>query len=88
MLAAYQAHDTSSPYWRYVEQVEATSPMNYISKDSPQALLAVAGDDMDNPLINSIAMYEKCLEQGRQRISIHSLWERMAMSERTSTRPR
>jgi acetyl esterase/lipase len=64
VLQAYKKHDTASPYWKYVQQVEAMNPMNYITKNSPPALIAVAGDDMGNPIINSLAMYEKYLEQG------------------------
>jgi len=64
IVAAFRKHDTKSPYWKYVVRMEKFNPLNYITKDSPPALLAGAGDDMGNPLINSIAMYEKYLEQG------------------------
>jgi acetyl esterase/lipase len=64
VLEAYKAHDRSSPYWKYVEQLEAMNPLNYVTKDSPPIYIAVAGDDMGNPLINSVALYEKYLEQG------------------------
>jgi acetyl esterase/lipase len=66
VLEAYRKHDTKSPFWNDVEKVEAMNPMNYITKDSPPAYIAVAGDDMGNPLINSWAMYEKYLEQGAE----------------------
>jgi acetyl esterase/lipase len=66
VLAAYKAKDMRSPWWKYVQQVEAMNPLNYITKNSPPALLAGGGDDMGNPLINSIAMYEKYLEQGAE----------------------
>lgn len=66
VFAAYKAHDTSSPEWKYVEAMERMNPLNYVAKDDPPALIAVAGDDMGNPLINSLALYEKYLEQGAQ----------------------
>lgn len=66
VLAAYKMHDTKSPYWKYVEQMEAMNPLNYITRNSPPALLAVAGDDMGNPIINSYAMFLKYLEKGAE----------------------
>jgi len=64
ILAAYKKHDTKSPYWKYVVRMEKFNPLNYITKDSPPAFIGVGGDDMGNPLKNSIVMYEKYVEQG------------------------
>jgi acetyl esterase/lipase len=66
VVATYRKHDTKSPYWKDVERMEVFNPLNYITRDSPPAYLAVAGDDMGNPLINSTVLYGKYLEQGAE----------------------
>jgi hypothetical protein len=44
--------------------MEKFNPLNYITKDSPPVFLGTGGDDMGNPLKNSVVMYEKYIEQG------------------------
>jgi acetyl esterase/lipase len=64
IIRAYKAHDTKSPSWKYVEQVEAVNPMNYIDKNSPPALITCGSNDTGNPIVNSSAMYDKYVEKG------------------------
>ena len=64
VLEAKENHDTSSPYWKYVEAAELVNPMNYISDDDPPILIATGGHDEVTPLNHSTELFYKYLEHG------------------------
>ncbi len=64
IVAAYRAHDTQSPYWKDVQRIEQVNPLNYITKNSPPALIACGGLDPANVIRNCSAMFDKYIEQG------------------------
>jgi acetyl esterase/lipase len=63
IVAAYRKHDTASPAWAGVEKIEAANPLNYITKDSPPALIICAGGDTNNVIANCTAMFAKYIEK-------------------------
>jgi hypothetical protein len=63
IVAAYRKHDTASPQWKNVEKIQQTNPLNYISKDSPPALIICAGGDTGNVIANCTAMFDKYIEK-------------------------
>lgn len=64
VVKAYRAHDTASPRWADVQKIQAVNPVNYITKDSPTALLICAGGDTSNVIANCNTMFAKYVEQG------------------------
>jgi acetyl esterase/lipase len=64
IVAAYRKHDTASPHWADVEKIEAANPVNYITKDSPPALLICAGGDTSNVIANCNVMFDKYIAMG------------------------
>ena len=64
IVAAYRKHDTASPHWADVEKIEAANPVNYITKDSPPALLICAGGDTSNIIANCNVMFDKYIAMG------------------------
>jgi acetyl esterase/lipase len=64
IVTAYRKHDTASPAWAGVEKIEAVNPVNYITKDSPPALLICAGGDTTNVIANCNVMFEKYIAVG------------------------
>ena len=64
IVAAYRKHDTASPHWADVEKIEAVNPVNYITKDSPPALLICAGGDTSNVIANCNVMFDKYIAMG------------------------
>ena len=63
IVTAYRKHDTASPAWANVEKIQQTNPLNYISKDSPPALIICAGGDTGNVIANCTAMFDKYIEK-------------------------
>lgn len=64
IVSAYRRHDTASPAWAGVEKIEAVNPVNYITKDSPPALLICAGGDTSNVIANCNVMFDKYVAMG------------------------
>jgi acetyl esterase/lipase len=64
IVTAYRKHDTASPHWADVEKIEAANPVNYITKDSPPALLICAGGDNSNVIANCNVMFDKYIAMG------------------------
>jgi len=64
IVAAYRKHDTASPQWKNVMRIQETNPVNYISKDSPPALIICAGGDTGNVIANCTVMFDKYVEKG------------------------
>jgi hypothetical protein len=64
IVAAYRRHDTASPAWAGVEKIQAVNPVNYITKDSPPALLICAGGDTGNVIANCNVMFDKYVAMG------------------------
>jgi acetyl esterase/lipase len=64
IVKAWRAHDTASPAWAQVEKIQQTNPVNYITKDSPPALLICAGGDTSNVIANCNVMFEKYIAMG------------------------
>jgi acetyl esterase/lipase len=64
IVAAYRRHDTASPFWADVQKIEAVNPVNYITKDSPPALLICAGGDTSNVIANCNVMFDKYIAAG------------------------
>ena len=64
IVAAYRRHDTASPAWAGAEKIEAVNPVNYITKDSPPALLICAGGDTGNVIANCNVMFDKYVAMG------------------------
>jgi acetyl esterase/lipase len=62
IVAAYRKHDTASPAWAGVEKIQAANPVNYITKDSPPALLICAGGDTGNIIANCTVMFDKYIQ--------------------------
>jgi acetyl esterase/lipase len=62
IVAAYRRHDTASPAWAGVEKIQAANPVNYITKDSPPALLICAGGDTGNIIANCTVMFDKYIQ--------------------------
>jgi acetyl esterase/lipase len=62
IVAAYRKHDTASPAWAGVEKIEAANPVNYITKDSPPALIICAGGDTGNVIANCTVMFDKYIQ--------------------------
>jgi len=63
IVQAYRKHDTASPAWANVEKIQQTNPLNYITKDSPPALLICAGGDAGNVIANCTAMFDRYIEK-------------------------
>src|SRR5438067_124459 len=55
IVAAYRSRDTASPHWKEVERIEQVNPLNYVSKDSPPALILCGGLDPSNVILNCSA---------------------------------
>jgi acetyl esterase/lipase len=66
IVQAYRKHDTASPAWAQVEKIQQTNPLNYISKDSPPALIICAGGDTGNVIANCTAMFDKYIEKAAE----------------------
>jgi acetyl esterase/lipase len=64
IVAAWRHHDTASPAWAGVEKIQAVNPVNYITRDSPPALLICAGGDTGNVIANCTTMFDKYIEKG------------------------
>ena len=64
IVAAYRKHDTASPHWKDVERIEQVNPLNYVSKDSPPALILCAGADPANVILNCSAFFDKYIQAG------------------------
>jgi acetyl esterase/lipase len=64
IVQAYRSHDTSSPYWKQVEQIERVNPLNYVTKASPPALILCGGLDPANVILNCSAFFDRYIQQG------------------------
>jgi acetyl esterase/lipase len=64
IVAAYRKHDTASPYWKQVEQIEQVNPLNYVGKNSPPALILCGGRDPANVVLNCSAFFDKYIHEG------------------------
>lgn len=64
VVAAYRNRDTASPYWKNVEQIQQVNPLNYVTKDSPPALIICGGMDPANVILNCSAFFDKYIERG------------------------
>ena len=64
IVAAYRKHDTASPWWNDVQRIQQVNPLNYVSKDSPPALIICGGLDPSNVILNCSAMFNKYIQQG------------------------
>jgi acetyl esterase/lipase len=64
VVAAYRKHDTASRYWKDVERIQQVNPLNYVTKDSPPALIVCGGMDPANVILNCSAFFDKYIEKG------------------------
>jgi acetyl esterase/lipase len=64
IVAAYRKHDTASPHWKDVERIEQVNPLNYVTKDSPPALIICGGRDPSNVVLNCTAFFDKYIQAG------------------------
>ncbi len=64
IVAAYRSHDTASPWWKDVQRIQQVNPLNYVSKNSPPALILCGGLDPSNVILNCSAMFDKYIQQG------------------------
>jgi acetyl esterase/lipase len=64
VVAAYRKHDTASPYWKDVERIQQVNPLNYVTKESPPALIVCGGLDPANVILNCSAFFDKYIEKG------------------------
>jgi acetyl esterase/lipase len=64
VVAAYRKHDTASPYWKQVERIQQVNPLNYVTRDSPPALIVCGGLDPANVILNCSAFFDKYIEKG------------------------
>jgi acetyl esterase/lipase len=64
IVAAYRRHDTASPWWKDVQRIEQVNPLNYVSKNSPPALIACGGQDPSNVVLNCSAFFDRYIQQG------------------------
>jgi acetyl esterase/lipase len=63
IVAAYRKHDTASPWWRDVMRIEQVNPLNYVSKDSPPALIICGGLDPANVVLNCTAFFDRYIKE-------------------------
>ena len=63
VVAAYRKKDMQSPRWKDVMRIQQVNPVNYISKDSPPALIICAGGDTGNVIANCTVMFDKYVEK-------------------------
>jgi len=63
IVAAYRKHDTESRWWKDVQRIERVNPLNYVSKNSPPALIICGGLDPSNVILNCSAMFDKYIQQ-------------------------
>ena len=59
IVAAYRRHDTSSPFWKDVMRIEEVNPLNYVTKDSPPALIICGGLDPANVVLNCTGFFDR-----------------------------
>jgi acetyl esterase/lipase len=59
IVTAYRKHDTASPFWPDVTRIEQVNPLNYVSKDSPPALIICGGLDPANIVLNCTAFFDR-----------------------------
>jgi acetyl esterase/lipase len=64
IVAAYRKHDTASVHWKDVERIEQVNPLNYVTKDSPPALIVCGGLDPSNVVLNCTAFFDKYIQAG------------------------
>ncbi len=64
IVAAYRSHDTASQWWKDVQRIQQVNPLNYVSKNSPPALIICGGLDPSNVILNCSAMFDKYIQQG------------------------
>jgi acetyl esterase/lipase len=64
IVAAYRKHDVASPSWKDVARIEQVNPLNYVSKDSPPALIICGGLDPSNVVVNCTAFFDKYIQAG------------------------
>jgi acetyl esterase/lipase len=62
IVAAYRRHDTASPWWRDVERIEQVNPLNYVTRDSPPALIICGGLDPANVVLNCTAFFDRYIK--------------------------
>jgi acetyl esterase/lipase len=64
IVAAYRKRDTNSPWWKDVMRIQQVNPLNYVSKNSPPALIICGGLDPANVILNCSAMFDKYIGVG------------------------
>lgn len=64
VVAAWRSHNTASPHWKDVERIQQVNPLNYVTKDSPPALIICGGLDPANVILNCSAFFDKYIEKG------------------------
>ncbi len=64
IVTAYRRHDTASPHWKEVERIEQVNPLNYVSKNSPPALIICGGLDPSNVILNCSAFFDRYIQAG------------------------
>lgn len=64
LVRVRDAHDTSSPLWKYVQLIEKINPINYVTKDDPPVLIAVSAKDPVVGISPSWALFNKFVENG------------------------
>ena len=72
IVAAYRKHDTASPWWRDVERIEQVNPLNYVTRNSPPALIVCGGLDPANVVLNCTAFFDRYIQQAAP-ASYHAL---------------
>ena len=88
IVSAWRKHDTASPWWKDVLRIQQVNPLNYVSKNSPPALIACGGLDPSNIVLNCTAMFDKYIQQGAT-VSYYALFPPapMCASAAISNRP-
>ncbi|HEY2009825.1 MAG TPA: alpha/beta hydrolase [Rhizomicrobium sp.] len=63
IVAVYRRHDMASPWWRDVERIEQVNPLNYVSSQSPPALIICGGLDPANVVVNCTALFDRYIKE-------------------------
>jgi acetyl esterase/lipase len=63
VVAAWRKRDMQSARWKDVMRIQQVNPVNYITKDSPPALIICAGGDTGNVIANCTVMFDKYVEK-------------------------